>query len=153
MLEEVFRPSFINVKLESSEKEELFAEMLETFIRNGVEIDRDKAMEALKSREEKMTTGIVPGVAIPHSVCPGVTKVVGAIGISKNGIEFGSLDGKPVHVVLMFLFGENCTGLHLRVMQKIAFILKDEDFVNKILALPSAEAVYNEICSLEESVE
>ena len=72
MLETFFKPALINVDLESSDKDELFEEMVELFARGGCELDRAEALDALIAREEKMTTGIVPSVAIPHASCPSV---------------------------------------------------------------------------------
>ena len=105
MLETFFKPQLINVNLESSDKDELFEEMVELFARGDCGIDRQEALDALIAREEKMTTGIIPSVAIPHASAPSVKGGFGAIGISRAGIEYGSLDAKPVHVVFMLLFG------------------------------------------------
>ena len=152
MLETFFKPALINVDLESSDKDELFEEMVELFARGGCELDRAEALDALIAREEKMTTGIVPSVAIPHASCPSVKNGFGAIGISRKGIEYGSLDGKPVHVVFMLLFGSDGTALHLKVMQQLALILKNPEAASRLAEKKTAQDLYEELCALEEAL-
>ena len=143
MLETFFKPQLINVNLESSDKDELFEEMVELFARGDCGIDRQEALDALIAREEKMTTGIIPSVAIPHASAPSVKGGFGAIGISRAGIEYGSLDAKPVHVVFMLLFGSDGTALHLKVMQQLALILKDPQAASKLAEKKTAQEVYD----------
>lgn len=152
MLETFFKPALINVNLESSDKDELFEEMVELFARDGLGFDRNEALAALIAREEKMTTGIVPSVAIPHASCPSVKTGFGAIGISRKGIDYGSLDGKPVHIVFMLLFGSDGTALHLKVMQQLALILKDPDSAARLAEKTTAQDLFEELCALEEAL-
>lgn len=152
MLETFFKPELINVNLESSDKDELFEEMVELFARGDCGVDRKEALDALIAREEKMTTGIIPSVAIPHASCPSVKSGFGAIGISREGIEYGSLDAKPVHVVFMLLFGSDGTALHLKVMQQLALILKNPEAASRLAEKKTAREVYDELCALEEAL-
>lgn len=152
MLETFFRPELISVNLESTTKDELFEEMVELFVRGDTGISRELALKALIEREEKMTTGIVPSVAIPHASCQGVHGGIGAIGISRSGIEYGSLDAKPVHVVFMLLFGSDGTALHLKVMQQIALILKDSTVSDRLLSLSTPQEIYQAVCRMEEAL-
>ncbi len=152
MLETFFKPELISVNLESSDKDELFEEMVELFQRADCGFDRGEALEALLAREEKMTTGIIPSVAIPHASCPSVQSGFGAIGISRKGIDYGSLDGKPVHIVFMLLFGSDGTALHLKVMQQLALILKNPEAASRIAEKKTPQEVFDEICALEEAL-
>ncbi|MBR5965840.1 MAG: PTS sugar transporter subunit IIA, partial [Treponema sp.] len=120
--------------------------------RGGCGINRAEALDALIAREEKMTTGIIPSVAIPHASCPSVKTGFGAIGISRGGIEYGSLDAKPVHVVFMLLFGSDGTALHLKVMQQLALILKDPQAASRLVEKKTPQEVYDELCALEEAL-
>ena len=104
------------------------------------------------AREEKMTTGIIPSVAIPHASCPSVKNGFGAIGISRAGIDYDSLDAKPVHVVFMLLFGSDGTALHLKVMQQLALILKNPEAASLLAEKKTAQELYDELCRLEEAL-
>ena len=150
MLENVFPVTNIIVNLESEDKDELFEEMLEVLVASHPEIDRSEALAALKERENKMSTGIIPGIAVPHAISKTVQGVVGAVGISKAGIDYDSLDGQPVRLVFMFLFAEGESGYHLKVMREISGLLQLPNFATDLLSKGSAQAVYDYILQAEE---
>lgn len=152
MLGTFFKPEFINVNLESTDKDELFEEMVELFVRGGAGIDRAAVLDSLFLRETKMTTGIMPGVAIPHAVCPGIEGAKCAVGVSRAGIEYGSLDGKPVHIVFMLLFGEHDTELHLKILQKLSLILQNEEVRNSFINFTNPQELYEALCKDEEDL-
>jgi mannitol/fructose-specific phosphotransferase system IIA component (Ntr-type) len=86
---------------------------------------RDEAVAALRHREETMSTGIGFGIAIPHASCDAVSEVVACFGRSNEGIDFESLDGKPVHFIVLFLVPKDQFQTHLRTLAAIAKFLND----------------------------
>jgi mannitol/fructose-specific phosphotransferase system IIA component (Ntr-type) len=74
---------------------------------------------AINDRENKMSTGIGSGIAIPHGYSRTISTIAGAIGISKAGIEYDSLDHKPVHLMIMLVMGEASRENHLSVLNKV----------------------------------
>jgi len=58
---------------------------------------------AISHRDEMGPTGIGEGVAIPHAWHPGLDRVATALAISRHGIEYDSIDGEPVYIVLLIL--------------------------------------------------
>lgn len=142
ILQSVFPKNSIILDLESEDKDELFEELLQNIVNRHDEIDRDEAMNALKKREEKMTTGILPAIAVPHCSIDTVQGVVGAIGISKKGIEYGSLDGEPVHFIFMMICNASDDSLHLTALHDIAVVLKSSEFIDLLGASPSVEDVW-----------
>jgi len=89
------------------------------------EAHRDEAVAALRHREETMSTGIGFGIAIPHASCDAVHEVTACFGRSKTGIDFESLDGKPVHNIVLFLVPKDQFQTHLRTLAAIAKFLND----------------------------
>ncbi len=81
---------------------------------------RDEVLEALKTREEQVSTGVGHGVAIPHAFSDKLERVVAVLGRSKAGIDFEALDGKPVHFVILFLVPKKDYHLHLQTLAAIA---------------------------------
>ncbi len=81
---------------------------------------REEILEALKFREEQVSTGVGYGVAIPHAFSEKLDKVVTIFGRSKVGIDFESLDQKPVHFVILFLVPKKDYHLHLQTLAAIA---------------------------------
>lgn len=152
MLAAFFNPDFISMNLESVDKDELFEEMVELFVRGGVTLDRAAVLDELFEREVKMSTGVIQGVAIPHAVCPEVERDMCAVGISPAGIEYGALDGKPVHIVFMLLFAQGGTSDHLEVLRKLSLILSDSEILKNFLKAENARSLFEMICNAEESL-
>ena len=87
--------------------------------------DHDTVLNALKQREDTMSTGIGFGIAIPHASSDKVTEVVAAFGRSGGGIEFESLDNAPVKFVVLFVVPRDQFQMHLRTLAAIAKLLND----------------------------
>ena len=98
VLGQIFSPEAISVNLQSESKDEVFEELVEKLVEVYSGLDRTKVLNALLEREQKMSTGIFPGIAVPHARTDMVDKVCGVIGVSKKGIDYDSLDKKPVHL-------------------------------------------------------
>ncbi len=152
VLGQIFPSETVIVNLESTDKDELFAEMVESIVSAYPDMNRDEALRALDERESKMTTGIMHGVAIPHAVCATAKGIHGAIGISRNGIDYDSLDKSPVHLVFMILTAEGETERHVQVLKELASVLQIPGFVDKIVSLQSASDIVNYLNASEESL-
>ena len=151
VLEDVFTKETVIVDLESTEKDELFEEMVEALHFVYPEIDRAEAIFALNDRESKMSTGIMHSVAVPHAVVLSLKGLVGAIGISRKGIDYDSLDKAPVYIVFMILAGEGQTEKHVQILKSLAVVLQKPGFVEKLSSCSSAADVYNLIIETEHS--
>lgn len=155
MLSSFITPSSIKVGLESVEKEESFAELLEILVSENPALDRKEAMNALVQREEKMSTAVFPGIAVPHALCTSAENTLVAIGISRGGIEFESPDpetnpGHPlVNVIFEILFEEKDTETHIHVLRDILQLVSNPDFVKNVLQAKTSKEVYDIIESQE----
>ena len=149
MLSSFITPSSIKVGLESVEKEESFAELLEILVSENPALDRKEAMNALVQREEKMSTAVFPGIAVPHALCTSAENTLVAIGISRGGIEFESPDpetnpGHPlVNVIFEILFEEKDTETHIHVLRDILQLVSNPDFVKNVLQAKTSQEVYD----------
>lgn len=152
MLEHYIKPEAVNLDLQSEDKEEVFEELNEILVSQCPSLTRQEIIEALLARENKMTTGVVPGIAIPHAVSPKIKEPVFAIGISQKGIDFESLDGKPVHIVVMILFPEDDTGLHINIMQHFALMFASRDFYRLMMEKKTANDIVKAIEAVESSL-
>ena len=152
VLQQVFSPKSVILQLQSTDKEELFEEMLEAVVAVQPDIDRSEALAALRDRESKMSTGIMHSVAVPHCCIDTVQGVVGAVGISRSGIDYGSLDGAPVHYVFMLVGNTGDNAQHLKVLKGLASVLQQPRFIEELPEKKSAADVYNLLCEYETSV-
>lgn len=92
----------------------------------------DEILEALRKREEQVSTGIGSGVAIPHAFSDQLEEVVAVFGRSHGGIDFAALDDAPVHLVILFLVPRKDYQLHLRTLAAIAKMFTNPDIRRRL---------------------
>ena len=133
LLSGVFNPKSINIDLQSEEKDEVFEELVEELVNADPTLDRAAALQALREREAKMSTGIMNGIAIPHGKTDTVSDLVACIGISDNPVDFDSLDQEPCRIFIMTLSPVNKTGPHLQFLAEVSLLFKSADKRQEIL--------------------
>lgn len=140
-LSDVLKPGLVRVGLRSEEKEEVFEEMVQLFVDAGVIEDREAALSAIFEREAKMSTGIARWLAIPHGKIEEAKGLMVALGTSAEGIDYDSLDGEPVHVILMVFAELGNPGPHIEALAEISRLFSMPGFTGKIRDAGSAEDV------------
>jgi|GEM_PF-77119 len=112
----------IYLDLEAQDKWEAISRLVRFIcVRHSIDISLEgKYLQGIINRELSLTTGIGHGLAIPHGVVPHRGKLMGALAISHEGIDFGSLDGKPVHVILLTLVPEDRLEQHLDALKELS---------------------------------
>jgi len=130
-------------KLESGDKFDAIDELARVFERTDFCSNIDVLINALKEREEIMSTGIGFGIAIPHAKINSVKDMAFAIGISDAGIDFDSMDGEPVNLIILVIAGEKQHKDYLRLLSNIMAILKKEPVKNKIIKTKSPQEIIN----------
>jgi PTS system nitrogen regulatory IIA component len=139
----------VKIDLESVDKEECFEEMVDILVRAGRITDRAAALKAIVDREAQGTTGIGNGIAVPHGKHQSVSKLIASCGISRQGIEFDSVDNEPVHLVVLLLANINQPGPHLQALVEIARLVKIPGFYRRATQVDSA-AEFLDILDAEE---
>jgi len=109
-------------------KKEVVSELINILAKEKLIKDADSAVDAILKRESIGSTGIGQGVALPHAKCEEVSNIVAALGISKAGIDFDSLDGEPVHIIFLMIAPPKSVSEHLKALAKVSRLLKDKFF-------------------------
>ena len=117
----------IILTLKSTAKEDIIREMIDYLVARGRIKDRDAALKAVLDREQKMSTGMQHGIAIPHGKTDSVDKLVTALALKKEGVDFGSMDGKPSQIFIMTISSVSRTGPHIQFLSEISQVLNDPD--------------------------
>jgi mannitol/fructose-specific phosphotransferase system IIA component (Ntr-type) len=125
-LSDIFGQERIKLNLEGKTKDEVFEELVETIAEPHPEYDRREMLRAVISREDRMNTAILPGVAVPHGYCNAVGGIVGAIGFSRAGIKYDSPE--PVHAIFMLLMDESSREQHLLVLSRLLELFNSQVF-------------------------
>jgi mannitol/fructose-specific phosphotransferase system IIA component (Ntr-type) len=123
LLHEVFDKRLIKIDLENSDRDAVFSELIDAMADMYPVLDREKAEDVIRKREKKLSTAIAPGAAVPHGYYPGLDRVLGAVGISKAGIDYGAPDNEPVHVIFLIMMGESSREKHLHVLSRILSLI------------------------------
>lgn len=124
------RTKAICAELNSSDKESVISELVDALLQAGdiKAADREDIIKAIMKREELGSTGIGRGIAVPHTKHPSVTKLVGTVGVSTDGVDFDSLDGEKVQLFFLLVSPPDRPGDHLRALENISRQLRDETF-------------------------
>ena len=120
----------IRAELSARDKEGAVREIVQALVDAGdIEADEfESIVKAILKREELGSTGIGRGVAVPHTKHPSVDRLVGTVAISKEGVDFASLDGEPVQLFFLLISPPDRPGDHLRALENISRQLRDETF-------------------------
>jgi mannitol/fructose-specific phosphotransferase system IIA component (Ntr-type) len=118
----------VDTDLKSREKEDMLEELVDLLVRGGAVSKNSKSqiLEKLKERELLGSTGIGKGVAIPHAKCTKVKKMVAALGVSEEGVDFRSLDGDLTYIFFILIAPGETPGPHLKALARISRLLDDK---------------------------
>lgn len=134
MITTLINEHLINLDLKATRKEEVFTEMARLLASQGKVSDEQAFIKDLWAREELGNTGFEEGVALPHAKSAAVSNPAVAIGISRNGIEYGAEDGKPSHIFFMIASPDGGANHHIEVLAELSGKLIEEGFIAKLLA-------------------
>ena len=143
ILTQILQPTCIKVPLDGNDKDSAITELVDMLVASKQIEDRDAILEAILIREETRSTGIGSGIAIPHGKCNTVKELVMAIGIAKDGIEFDSIDQKPVSIIVLLASPLDRTGPHIQALARISRLMLDDKFKEQLQTADSAEVVYD----------
>ncbi|WP_429051029.1 PTS fructose transporter subunit IIABC [Aeromonas veronii] len=135
MITTLINEHLIDLDLKATRKEEVFTEMARLLASQGKVSDEQAFIKDLWAREELGNTGFEEGVALPHAKSAAVCNPAVAIGISRNGIEYGAEDGKPSHIFFMIASPDGGANHHIEVLAELSGKLIEEGFIAKLLAV------------------
>ena len=140
-LKTVLTAETINLNLKGSSKNEIINELLDILVAAKKIPDREAALNAVFDREQKMSTGMKHGIAIPHGKSNTIEDLVACIGISEKPVDFDSLDHEPCRIFIMTLSPIEKTGPHLQFLAEISLLFKSAEKRQEILNAVSPEAI------------
>jgi len=142
----------IILNLKSQEKEEVFEEMAPLFVEdNIIDVEElEEFIEGLKEREKLTATGMQDGIAVPHAKSPSVHKIALALGISKEGINFESMDGEPSKYIFMIAAPKGTKQEHLDLLAMISELSYSEEVLEKLEKAQTRAEVIEILGNFEE---
>ncbi len=131
----------VKVPLTSDNKPAVLQELVQILVDANKIDDFNAAFAAIQEREDKQSTGLEMGIAVPHGKTPAVKNLVVAIGISKDGIDFNSMDGKPSQLFFMLIAPPNQPGPHVEALAEIAKLSRSKAFCSALINAGDAREV------------
>ena len=142
-LGDILTPEQINPDLQAANRWEAIDELINRLVECAKikPEHREAIVGVVKKRETSMSTGIGFGVGIPHASTDLIYEVVGALGRSKKGVNFDSLDNQPVNLVMLFLVPQGQFQKHLHTLANIAKLLHRADLRQALEQAPEAKTM------------
>lgn len=142
-LREIVVEQAILPTLSANTRDEAIETIIDALVEAG-SIDksqRDEFTKAVITREERASTGLGHGVAVPHVKHSAVTDLRVAVAVCHQGVDFNSLDKQPVYSIFLLLSPEDRPEDHLDAMQMIVANLGHQTFRNFLRQAKSVEDV------------
>ena len=139
---DILKKEHIIENLVSTDKKSTLDELSSFLKDKGMVSNKETLQSALMEREALGSTGIGENVAIPHAKISAIDQIVTVFGRSIKGIEFDSLDKKPVHFIYLVLAPMNSSGQHLKVLARISRLLKNKSLRESIIRATEANQIY-----------
>tara|TARA_Y100000589_G_scaffold90701_1_gene85268 strand:+ start:931 stop:1392 length:462 start_codon:yes stop_codon:yes gene_type:complete len=140
-LMKLIKPDVCCVPLKSSDRQGIIRELVEHLGGIGEVDNVDAITEIVWEREMQRTTGIGEGLAVPHGRCPSLSKLVLAMGIPPQPVDFQSYDRKPVEFVVLVLSPADAISDHVQVLGAISRLMGDRSFRTRAIASDSNESL------------
>jgi fructose-specific phosphotransferase system IIA component len=128
-------------ELQGNTKEDVIQELVQLLAYKGKLDDFELVLYDVLQREKIMSTGMERGIAIPHTKSEGVKKTAVALGIKKEGIEFGSMDGSKSQIVMLVVSPPKNHNRHIQFLSAITAIFKDDDTIERVINAKSPAAI------------
>ncbi|REJ18317.1 MAG: PTS fructose transporter subunit IIA [Caldibacillus debilis] len=147
---ELLTEATVTMTVSGSGKTEAIGELAKLLDGAGKLADVQRFMEAVLRREDQGTTGIGDGIAIPHAKSSAVKEAAIAFGKSEKGVDFASLDGKPVHLIFMIAAPEGADNQHLEALSRLSELLMKKEVREGLMKASSPDEVLEVIGRYEE---
>jgi PTS system nitrogen regulatory IIA component len=142
-------PACIKLELNADGRDEAIRELVTLIHAKHRLRNPDEALQAVMEREQKMSTSLENGIAVPHGKIPSIDRLLVAVGLKKKGIDFKSADGQPSTIIILILASASQSGPHVRCLAEIGRLLQSEATRKKILSAKDAATVFNIMAGTE----
>ncbi|MCK5051803.1 MAG: PTS sugar transporter subunit IIA [Candidatus Cloacimonetes bacterium] len=130
------------IDIKSNDKKGALSELIEIICKDELITDPKTFSKEIFKREKLMSTGIGYGIAIPHARHKTVKDFVIAVGRKREGLEYESIDDKPVKLIFMIGASDKQDKDYIKVLSRLVLRLKNQEFVNKMLSAENPSDIY-----------
>ncbi len=146
---DVLNKEAININLTARDKKGVLEELVEP-VASAAGTTREHLVKVLLERERLGSTGIGGGIGIPHGKLKDMESLILGFGLSRQGVNFESMDGRPTHIFFLLLTPENSAGIHLKLLARISRLLKNDAFKKRLMQSQTPEEIITAISEEDE---
>jgi len=133
--------------MKSESKKAVIEELTQVLVKANPQLNKDQVFQEVMERENALSTAFQNGIAIPHCRIGGIDDAYIAVGIHKNGVDFGSIDEEPTHIFFLLVSPKDKPEAHIQLLAGITAFLNDESNRRRFLACQNKEDVYQLLIS------
>ena len=141
-IKDLLKKELMIMDLKASTKMEAIDEMITKLKEKDIISDETEFKDLILKREERSSTGLGEGIAMPHAKTSVVKSPSVLFARSHKGIDYDALDGEPVHIFFMIAASEGAHDLHIETLAKLSKMLLNDDFINGLKTCETADEVY-----------
>ncbi len=136
-------PRCVAASLKGSTKDEVIRELVAMLEKAGRVSDGGRLLSDVLDREARMSTGMEHGIALPHARTAGLSAPALAVGIHKDGIDFGTVDGTPGRIIALIASPADDEAPHMQVLASLGAALGDDDIRRRLIGAATDKEVFD----------
>lgn len=140
-ISDILNVDVIAVNMDVADKDDSLRKIIELAAKSGKILDIQKVTDIIFEREKMVSTGVGKGFAIPHGKTDAISDIVAAFVITKNPIDFDSIDGEPVRFIFLLVGKETLLNTHIKLLSRISRLMNKDDFREKLLQAKASDEV------------
>ncbi len=152
-IKECVKKSYVFLNLRSKTKDEVISEMLIKAEESGLRINISAVLERIYKKEKILTSGLGYGVAFPHTATSEVSEETIIFGISKEGVDYNSIDKKPVYLLAMILNPSSETDVYLSHLSFLSKMSRLTMYVVLLIESKTEEEFKSQMATIADSLE
>ncbi len=137
----ILTEDLIQVDVPGSTKEEVINAVIDLAAKSQKVKDVEKVRHAIFEREKIMSTGVGKGFAIPHGKTDAVSDIVAAFAVTREPIDYQSLDHEPVRLLFLLIGKDSLVGAHIKLLSRISRLMNKEELRTRLLHATSAAEI------------
>ncbi|KPU83566.1 PTS fructose transporter subunit IIA [Psychromonas sp. PRT-SC03] len=151
-IESVITRNLICLNLQAKNKKDVLIELVNLLDKAQCLSNKDTFLKDVWARENVANTGFEDGIAIPHAKSKAVLKPAVAVGISKNGIDYGADDNEKSNVFFLIASPDGGDNQHIEVLAQISTKLIEDGFIDKLRNAKSIDEAHALITQKEKII-
>jgi mannitol/fructose-specific phosphotransferase system IIA component (Ntr-type) len=133
----------MKLEMQATSKKEALEELVDVLAQTGKVSNPQELAEELLEQENKVSTGIGEGIAIPHKMISGLKRTIMAFGRKKDGLPFDAIDHQPVSLLFLILGPQGKPHRHLQLLSRLSRLLHDPELKNVLLEAQTPNEILN----------